>query len=191
MIADTLSRHAKLRLQVVLADRRVDLLEEGFDLAVRVGPLDDSSLTAVKLGDGHVYLVASPRRLAHRRVTTAKALGDLPTIGLRPVETWSVLGDRVKLEPRLVVNDLELACEAAIAGVGVALIPSIVCREALLDGRLEALLGRKPATSLPVHAVFPSRRYLPPKVRVFLDALRTLVEPMAPIPLGGRARRSR
>lgn len=190
-IADTLSRHPKLGLQVVLADRRVDLLEEGFDLAVRVGPLDDSSLTAVKLGDGHVYLVASPRRLAHRRVTTAKALGDLPTIGLRPVETWSVLGDRVKLEPRLVVNDLELACEAAIAGVGVALIPSIVCREALLDGRLEALLGRKPATSLPVHAVFPSRRYLPPKVRVVLDALRTLVEPMAPIPLGRRARRGR
>lgn len=188
VIADTLMRYPKVRLQVVLADRRVDLIEEGFDLAIRVGALDDSSLAARKLGDGYVYLVASPRLLAKRRAPTLETLGDLPAIGLRPVETWNVADRRIKVEPALVVNDLEVACEAAIAGVGIALLPGIVCKDALLDGRLTPLLGRGPTTSLPVHALFPSRRYVPPKVRVFLDALSTMIEPMAPIEFGKRRR---
>lgn len=181
VIADILLRYPRMRLQVVLADRRVDLVEEGFDLAIRVGALDDSSFTARKLGDGYVYLVASPRLLTKRGAPVRETLAELPAIGLRPVDTWSLGGERIKVRPALVVNDLEVACEAAIAGVGIALLPSIVCRNALLDGRLEALLGRKPTASIPVHVVFPSRRYLPPKVRVFLDALSTLIEPMAPI----------
>jgi DNA-binding transcriptional LysR family regulator len=181
VIADILLRYPRMRLQVVLADRRVDLVEEGFDLAIRVGALDDSSFTARKLGDGYVYLVASPRLLTKRGAPVRETLAELPAIGLRPVDTWSLGGERIKVRPALVVNDLEVACEAAIAGVGIALLPSIVCRNALLDGRLEALLGREPTASIPVHVVFPSRRYLPPKVRVFLDALSTLIEPMAPI----------
>lgn len=191
VIADTLMRYPKMRLHVVLADRRVDLIEEGYDLAIRVGALDDSSFAARKLGAGHVYLVASPRLLAKRRALTPERLGEWPTIGMRPVETWNVGGVRTKVEPTLVVSDLEVACEAAIAGVGIALLPSIVCKDAVLDGRLEAPLGREPTTSLPVHAVFPSRRYIPPKVRVFLDALSTMIEPMAPIGFGKRRRAAR
>jgi DNA-binding transcriptional LysR family regulator len=181
VVAETLARHPRMRVQVVLADRRVDLIEEGFDLAVRIGALDDSSLAAKKLGEGHIYLVASPSFLAARRAPTPETLRELPAISIRANETWTVRGVRTKVEPALVVNDHAVACEAAIAGVGVALLPSLVCREPVLDGRLEILFGPEPAMRSPVYAVFPSRRYVPPKVRVFLEALTALVEPMAPI----------
>lgn len=190
VIAETLLRHPKLRLDVVLADRRVDLVTEGFDLAIRIGAHDDSSLAARKLGEGHVYLVASPRLVGRRRPSTPEALRALPAIGTRASETWQVAGVKTKVTPRLVVNDLEVACEAAIAGVGVALLPSLVCKEAVLDGRLEVLLGEEPTIPRPVYAVFPSREYVAPKVRVFLDALARLVAPMAPIALA-RHRRAR
>jgi DNA-binding transcriptional LysR family regulator len=191
VIAQTLARHPRMRLQVVLADRRVDLIEEGFDLAIRIGALDDSSLAARKLGEGHVYLVASPRFLASRRAPTPETLRDLPTIGLRSHETWAIRGVQTKIEPTLVVNDHAVACEAAIAGVGAALLPGLVCKQAVLDGRLEILFGPEPAMRTPVYAVFPSRRYVPPKVRVFLESLTALVEPMAPISVERRGRRRR
>ncbi len=191
VITETLARHPKMRLEVVLADRRVDLIEEGFDLAVRIGALDDSALSAKKLGEGYVYLVASPRLLAARRAPTPETLRDLPAVGFRAREAWTIGGVQTKIEPALVVNDHAVACEAAIAGVGAALLPSLVCREAVLDGRLQILFGPEPAMRSPVYAVFPSRRYLPPKVRVFLEALAALVEPMAPIGVERRRPRRR
>jgi DNA-binding transcriptional LysR family regulator len=181
VIADTLARYPKMRLQVTLANSAVDLLEEGIDVAIRVGELEDSSLSAKKLGDGYIYVVASPRFLAKHKAPTLDTLGQLPAVVMRPGESWRIGGRQIKVEPRLVVNDLELVCEAAIAGVGVAFLPSLVCREAVLDGRLVRLLDHEPAASRPVYAVLPSRRYVPATVRVFLEALRMLVEPMEPI----------
>lgn len=189
VVVETLVRYPRLRIQIVLADRRVDLIEEGFDVAVRIGSLDDSSYAATKVGEGYVYLVASPRLVAGRRAATPETLRELPAIGFRTTETWTLGGVRTKVEPTLVVNDLELACEAAIAGVGIALLPSIVCKDAVLDGRLKVLLGGEAGARRPVYAVFPSRRYVPPKVRVFLDALTALTEPMAPIPVATRRSR--
>jgi DNA-binding transcriptional LysR family regulator len=68
-------------------------------------------------------------------------------------------------------GDLEVACEAAIAGAGLARLPSLVCREAVTDGRLRLLFGPASAMRRSVYSVFPSRRYLPAKVRLFLEAL--------------------
>lgn len=179
--SEALARHPRLRIHLALADERVDLLEEGIDLAIRIGPIDDSTFTARKIGEGYAYFVASPHLLATRGRPTPETLADLPTIGFRPHDTWTVAGVRTKIEPTLVVNDHAVACEAAIAGVGVALLPSLVCREAVLDGRLRVLFGPEPAIRSPVYAVFPSRRYLAPKVRAFLDVLASHVSPMAPI----------
>lgn len=183
VVAETLARHPKLQIHLVLADHRVNLLEEGFDLAVRIGPTDDSTLAARKIGEGCVYVVASPRLLAARGHPTPENLRAWPTIGFRAHETWTLAGARWKLQPTLVVNDHAVACEAAIAGVGVALLPSLVCRDAVLEGRLVVLFGPEPALRSPVYAVFPSRRYLSPKVRAFLDVLGEQVQPMAPIVL--------
>ena len=98
---------------------------------------------------------------------------------------------RSKVEPVLVVNDLEVACDAAIAGVGVARLPSLVCRDAVRDGRLVVLFGAEPALLRPVYAVYPSRMYLPAKVRVFVEALAAKVEPMLPVEVDVRGARSK
>jgi DNA-binding transcriptional LysR family regulator len=183
VVAGILLRHPKLRVQIVLADRRVDLVEEGFDLAIRIGAVEETSFAAKKLGEGYVHAVASPALVTGRSAPDLgpKTIRSLPAIAMHATETWQLGETRIKVTPRLVVNDLEVACEAAIAGVGVALLPSLVCRDAVADGRLIDLLGQVPAFRRPVFAVFPSRRHLPPKVRIFLDALGALIAPMAPL----------
>lgn len=181
VVSAFLGRYPKTRVELVLGDHRVHLIDDGFDLAIRMGALDDSTLAARKLGEGHVYLVASPRFLARAGNVTARSLPGLRTIGLKASETWSVRGDEVKVEPVLVVNDLELACEAAVAGAGVAQVPSIVCAEAVREKKLKLLLGAEPMMTRPVHVVFPSRKFLAARVRAFIDLLAERVEPMRPL----------
>jgi DNA-binding transcriptional LysR family regulator len=188
VIADFMTRYPKVRVEVVLADRRVNLVEEGFDLAIRVGALDDSSLAVRKLGTGAVYYVASPGFLKRAGTPTFGALRRIHCLGMRSVETWELEGKQEKIEPWLVVNDLETLCEAAVAGVGIARLPELVCREAVRARRLEILFGRKPAMMQALSAVFPSRQHLSPKVRLFLDALSAIAEPMLPMEATRRTR---
>lgn len=181
VVASYMRRHPKTSVEIVLADRRVDLVAEGLDLAIRIGSLDDSSLTARKLGEGYVYHVASPEYLATHGPLTPHDLRTARCIGTRPHETWDVAGTRRKIEPVLVVNDLEVACDAAIASIGIARLPGLVCRDPVLDGRLRVLF---PASVDPsVWVVYPSRRHLPASVRTFIDLLAALVDPMRPIEL--------
>lgn len=191
VVTDYLRRFPDVGIEVLLADRRVNLIEEGFDLAIRVGDLEDSSLSARKLGDGYVHYVASPQFIARFGAPKPTALGATRCIGLNRHETWSVAGAQSKVEPVLVVNDLEMACDAAIAGIGVARLPSLVCRAAVHDGRLQALFDATTAQVRPVYAVYPSRAYVPAKVRVFVEALATMVEPMLPIDADRRGPRKR
>jgi DNA-binding transcriptional LysR family regulator len=181
VLSDFMARYPQVRVEVVLADRRVNLVEEGFDLAIRVGALDDSSLMVRKLGGGCVYYVASPGFLEREGPPTFGALKRTRCLGMRPVETWELGGKQEKLEPWLVVNDLEMLCEAAVAGVGIARLPTLVCREAVRERRLEVLFEGRPAMTQDVSAVFPSRQHLSPKVRLFLEALASLAEPMLPL----------
>jgi DNA-binding transcriptional LysR family regulator len=186
VVAAFLTRHERARVEIALADRRVNLIEEGFDLAIRIGELDDSALTARKLGEGHMYYVASPAFAAKHKGLQPKQLRDVRCIGMQPHETWSIRGASVKVDPVLVVNDLEIACDAASAGVGVARLPSLVCRDAVREGRVRVLFDDA-STLRPVYVIYPSRAYLPPKVRLFVDALAELVEPMQPITASDRA----
>lgn len=176
-----LRRHPRARVEIVLADRRVNLVEEGLDLAIRVGDLDDSSMAFRKLGEGYTCFVASPDFLAAHGLPDAASLPATRTVGTRTVEHWEVEGRSLRIEPVLVVNDLEMACACAVAGVGVARLPTIVCRDAVREGRLRVLPLASSALVRPVYALFPSRRQLPARVRVFLDLLRELVEPMRPL----------
>lgn len=189
VVSDYLGRFPNIRVEVVLADRRVRLIEEGFDLAIRVGNLDDSSLTAKKLGEGYMYYVASPRFVAKHGLPKPTELRATRCVGTSRFETWDAGGVTSKIEPVLVVNDLEVACDAAIAGVGVARLPSLVCRDAVRDGRLQVLFGSESALLRPVYAVYPSRAYLPAKVRLFVDALCALVDPMLPVEVEARGPR--
>jgi DNA-binding transcriptional LysR family regulator len=135
VIASFLERHPAVRIEVVLADRRVNLIDEGLDLAIRIGGPGDAALVARKLGEGHVYYAASPGFLARHGAPNPTELRATRCIGIRPFETWELDGVVTRIEPVLVVNDLEVACEAAIAGVGVAQLPALVCRDAVASGR--------------------------------------------------------
>lgn len=181
VIADYLARYRGTRVELVLANRRVDLIEEGIDVAIRIGALRDSTLTARKLGEGYVHYVASPAYLAVHGAPTARTLARAQCISVQPFETWTVDGVQTKIEAALVTSDLEIACDAAIAGVGVARLPSLVCQEAVQKGLLRVLFGPRSAVASPVYAVYPSRAYLPVKVRVFVESLATRVEPMLPL----------
>lgn len=182
VVAEYLARHAGTRVEVSLADRTEDLLAGGFDLAIRVGHLPDSGLAARSLGKGYVYYVASPDYLRRHGPPDPALPAGWRCIAVAASEAWQLGGRKVAIEPVLLVNDLEMACDAALAGVGIARVPSLVCRDAVLEGRLQVLPGIPPLPPRPVHAVFPSRTGLPAKVRVFLDLLRQRLAPMVPLP---------
>lgn len=171
VVAAFRSRHPGLRIELALADRRVDLLEEGFDVAIRIGELGDSSLSARRLGLARAAFVASPAFLVGREQATVSTVGAWPWVGMRPVETWRCGERELRITPALVVPDLEVVCDAVVAGAGMARLPLLVCGEALAAGRLVEVLRGDGAPDIPVHVVYPSRQYLPARVRLFVDAL--------------------
>jgi DNA-binding transcriptional LysR family regulator len=190
VLTDYLGRYPKMRAELLLTNRRVELIEEGIDLAIRVGLPEDVTMAVTELDEGHVYYVASPGFLAKHATLRAEDLRSVRCIGLRASDTWEVEGLVARVEPVLVVNDLEMACEAAVAGVGVAELPALVCREAVRAGRLSVLFGPEPARRPAVYAVGPARRHFPLKVRLFVQSLQALVAPMLPLDAAGQPPRS-
>jgi DNA-binding transcriptional LysR family regulator len=175
-----LIKHPKVRLQVHVANRRVDVIEEGFDVALRVRTkLDtDGDLAMRRFGEFRELLVASPIYLArHGRPIDPEALAEHVTLSMSEDDarqTWELHGPdgqtrKVDIKPRLMALDFPLLQEAAMAGIGIALMPEAACVDAVRAGRLEVVM---PAWSLQrgiFHAVFPSRRGQLPAVRAFLD----------------------
>lgn len=166
-----LVEHPGVSLSLSLADRRVDLLAEEVDLALRVGELDDSSVAARKIGEAQTVFVASPALLAGRPPPTPATLGGWPLLLMREAERWELPGAPARVLPRLVVNDLELLCGAAVAGLGLARLPLLACGEALRSGALVQIFEGAEGPCTPVHALFPSRSLLPLRVRLFIDLL--------------------
>jgi DNA-binding transcriptional LysR family regulator len=157
--------------------RIVDIVHEGFDLAIRVGPLADSSLAARKLGELNYGLCASEEYLVRRGMPDCP--GDLAghdTLvfsGGSHQANWvlSRVGEqeRVELKPLLKANNVFAVRDAAITGLGIAQLPLVVALPALRNGVLQPVLSGWSPPSVPVHAVFASARYLTPKVRSFID----------------------
>jgi DNA-binding transcriptional LysR family regulator len=163
-------------------NRRVDVIGEGFDIALRsrFRPLEDSDLVMKVLGDSRHRLIASPTLLkTHARPLVPTDLGKLPSVDLGPPQgehTWALDGPdgahvRVPHHPRLVVDDMVALCFAARNGVGIAQLPTMMIGNELVSGRLVDVLPNWAPKSRIVHAVFPSRRGLLPSVRALLDHL--------------------
>ena len=176
-----LAQHPGLTIDVDLSDRMVHVLDEGFDVVIRVGPLADSSLTARRLGAVRLVVVASPRL---RPLPKAPAgLVSCPCVATSADERWSVRGEWLRIRARLVVNDLDAALEACLLGSGVARLPDRLVEPALRSGALVELFAERVATNFaPVHALVPSGRFQPAKVRVFLDALEAAMAPAGASP---------
>ena len=179
-------------VQVVMAvtDRLVDLVEEGFDLAIRVGRMRDSSLIARLIGTGRRIVSAAPAYLERTGVPQVPAdLADHNCLTFRShpgSNVWRFKGpagtSEVRARGSLFANDGEALAAAAVAGLGVILVPEWLTGKELRRGRLVELMPGFQAVprETPLYAVYAHQRHLPPKVRAFVDFL---VERFGP---GGR-----
>ncbi|WP_296617964.1 LysR family transcriptional regulator [Sphingomonas sp.] len=179
LLASFLAKYPRVRLQLVATDRAVDLIEERIDLALRVRSelTSDAALTMRSLGLSTRILVASPQ-LA-QQIGSVEQLAALPALSTSDdadVADWHLESDDgrtrvVRVEPRMGCGDMAAVRNAVIAGLGVAILPDHVCREALLAGRLVRVLPDWRGLQGIVHLVFTTRRGLPPAVRALIDHL--------------------
>ncbi len=188
LLPDFLEKFPLVRVQLQVSNRRVDLINEGFDVALRVRSQlnDDGSLVMRSFAQIRELLVASPAYLdARGRPAMPQDLADHLTLSMSEDESrqrWELHGPddvtvRVDIQPRLMGHDFPLLMESARRGLGIALLPETVCGEFIRRGQLELVL---PDWSLPqgiCHAVFPSRRGLLPSVRAFIDFLAERLPP--------------
>jgi DNA-binding transcriptional LysR family regulator len=169
----------EVEVELRLADRLVDLIDEGLDVSIRIAPMTDSSFVARQLGPSRSYFVASPRYL--ERHGTPKEFGDLADhrgVGhpLFPYRNLSLTGPggqvrQVRLGSHLTANDGEAVVSALVAGAGIGWLPDWLAKPYLRDGSLVTLLTEWTEPPRTVHALYPHRRHLSAKVRAFLDHL--------------------
>lgn len=179
-----LERHPDLTVDLNLSDEFIDLVGQGFDVAVRIADLADSSLVARRLAPNHRLLVASPAYL--ERAGTPGHVDDLShhTLMAHNTDHWRLEGPEglhvVRINAALRTNSSEVVREAVIAGMGIALRSTWDVGPELREGRLRAVLpGYGASRRVAVHAVYPSRRQMEQKVRAFVDYL---VEIFGPTP---------
>ncbi len=175
-IAEYLRRYPNVRVEAEYTNRLVDLIHEGFDVAVRVGMLPDSELSARKLGDVHYGLYAAPDYLERRGVPIGPDdLVDHDVIMFAPRgrSVWSLIAPReavtVERDPRYRVNNNLSNLAVTLSGAGISLLPAFMAEPSLSDGTLRRVLADWTRPPVPVHAVFTSSRYMDPKVRAFVD----------------------
>lgn len=178
IVAAFLDAQPLIGVDLQLADRNADLVEETIDVAVRIGALEDAALVARRVGSLRRIVVASPAYLARHGTPVVPAdLATHQTIQFTAPSTASEWRFRapegtpllVRVQPRFTVNAAEAAVEAAIAGRGVVTALSYQPAAALADGRLVRLLRDYELPPIPVSLVFASARLLPGRVRAFLD----------------------
>jgi DNA-binding transcriptional LysR family regulator len=178
-VVDFLKKYPRVRVNVEFTNRLVDLIHEGFDVAIRVGSLPDSGLAARRLGEIRYALYASPDYL--RSHVEPAHPGELAAHGLvmfavSAPPTWQLFkdGERfdVSVPPRLVLDNNIAAKDATVAGLGIALLPRFEAAPRVRAGLLVEVLRGWTRAPAPIHAIFASSRYLAPKVRTFIDFAR-------------------
>lgn len=171
--------YPEVEIDLTLNDRRVELVDEGYDLAIRIGKLDDSTLIAKKLATARFVCAASQAYLERRRPIAVPA--DLSghdclrySYSRNPSE-WQFLRDgrteKVQVSGSFTANNGDALREAAIGGLGVTWQPAFILAEPLADGRLIPLLCDWQGPDIAIHAVFVPSRHISPKLRVFIDFL--------------------
>lgn len=174
-----LQQHPKVTLDVTLADRIIDLVDEGYDLAVRIAQLPASSLVSRKIASTRLVLCASPDYLRRHGEPSHPADIARHTVFtytlLATGDTWNFEGPdgpvEVRVTPRLRSNNGDTCCAAALQHQGIVLQPSFMVSHHLRAGALVEVLPQYRSLELGVYAVYASRRHVTPKVRVVIDFL--------------------
>jgi DNA-binding transcriptional LysR family regulator len=190
-----LREHPRVRVEALLTGRYVDLVKEGFDLAVRAGVLADSSLLARKLGDSDLGLFASPDYLEGRgRPRRVADLAHHDCILYRAgggKATWRLQGrhgeERVSVQGRVDADELTFVRGMLLAGSGIGFVPVYLFAPLVESGQLERVLPQYAHHGSAIHIVWPSRRFEPAAVSLFRDAIASSLS----ITLAGDVRRGR
>ncbi|GAB6842826.1 DNA-binding transcriptional LysR family regulator [Methylorubrum rhodinum] len=176
VISEYLDRHPAVAARALFLDRVIDLVEEGADVALRIGPLPDSGLSAIRVGSVRAVVCAAPAYL--ERHARPQAPGDLTAHAIigrsdqAAVAEWRFGAERrlaVPVRPRLVCNTIDGALAAALDGRGIVRLLSYQVAPALAEGRLVRLLEAHEGPPMPVHVVSPEGRRAPAKVRAFVE----------------------
>lgn len=179
VLPEYLKLNPQVQIAVTLTDRFVDVVAEGFDLAIRIAELKDSSLIARKIAPCKRVFCASPVYL--QKHGTPKLPEDLKqhqclvySNELRP-DNWTLHGangsETVRIKGPVCADNGEILKDAALADMGITLLPTFIVGSALRDGTLIQVLQDHCPPEISIHAVFPSRRFLSAKVRTFVDFL--------------------
>jgi DNA-binding transcriptional LysR family regulator len=197
IISQYVQENPLVQVLVDASNRRVDVIEEGFDFAIRVRipPLEDMDLAVRQLGVSSLVLVASPQLVARHPVPTSiESLKEWPTVAMASNNeryVWNLFDSKGQLtslahRPRLATDDMASLRIAAVSGVGVAMLPRELVANDLEVGQLKRLLPDLAPKPGLVHALFPTRRGMVPAVRGLLDALVSGYEALSQIRLDAK-----
>ncbi|WP_108945730.1 LysR family transcriptional regulator [Shewanella halifaxensis] len=177
-LASFMRQYPELNLQLSLINRRVDFIEEGFDVVIRIGQLDDSNLIAKKLGHIRRHFYTSPKYLANNtQLVDLASLAEHQLLVINPTNNdprLAVISDKgeqqlIKQKPRLLVNDYAMLEQAIIDGLGVGVLPDYLCKTAIETGKLVQVLPQWGLKGVDVYALYPKSRGKIPKVKAFIE----------------------
>jgi DNA-binding transcriptional LysR family regulator len=185
IVAEFLAQHPEINVELEATDRVVDLIEDGFDLAVRFGQMPESTLIARKLCSLYLILVASPTYLSKRGAPkTAEELDEHDHVLFTPIsrnQTWTMVNGEQTYEfgrpARLASNNYGAVVDVARMGSGIALISEFMVGDALKSGQLVRVLPEWQTRPTDVHAVYPARQNVPPRLALFLEHLAKSLNP--------------
>lgn len=174
-----MAKHPHLHIEVEFNDKKIDLLSESYDLALRIGYMEDSSLVSRKIGTTTVHFAASPNYLEtngipqtpndlehHNGLLYKNAMNQVNWVGSRINQT-----QRFKIQSKVVSNSGFALLNMAKAGLGIANLPKFILGRAFEKGELIEILPEYKQQKLEIHVVYPNRRHLPIKVRAFIEFL--------------------
>jgi DNA-binding transcriptional LysR family regulator len=184
VVSAYLKRYPEVAVDLRLSDRMINLVEEGVDLAVRIGHLPDSTLVARHVGEMRRIVVASKEYLKRRgepKTPEAIASHDTVQFGAMTAEPeWRFASDgreiRVSSAPRLATNSADAAIQYAEQGGGLTRVLAYQAAESLKAGRLKIVLAAFEQPALPIHVVYPTSRLLSAKVRTFVDLVTEITD---------------
>ncbi|MCV6621335.1 MAG: LysR family transcriptional regulator [Cellvibrionaceae bacterium] len=172
---DFLLKHPDIEIDAYFTNRQIDLVDEGYDLAIRLGKLEDSSLIAKRLSHRNSYLCAAPEYLSTHG--TPEKLSDLKSHNCLAgsLNHWRFLEDgsykNIRVKGRAKYNSGEALLDAALKGLGIVQLPDYYVNNHLRQGRLQSFLNNFQDHSEGVWCVYPSRKYLSPRIRVLIEFL--------------------
>ncbi len=177
VMSEYLKRYTEVSGELRLTDHMINLIEDGVDLAVRIGHLPDSSLVARQVGEMRRVVVASPGYLKARgEPKTPEAIASHQTVQFGATAAsldWRFVREgrdiRIASVPRLITNSADAAIQYAVKGGGLTRVMAYQAADALKRGRLKIVLAKFEQSPLPIHVVYPTSRLLSAKVRAFID----------------------